>query len=201
MQRPSLARLAALAACAAPLAALAHTGGAPHDHGTTSAFLAGFTHPFTGLDHLAAMVAVGAWSALTMRRVWVAPVAFALALLAGALLGLAGVTLPAVEPVIAASLLVLGLLVATGLRLPMVASTALVAGFALFHGAAHGQELAGPGAAAALAGMVIATAMLHGAGIGFGLVLRDGHRWLPRVAGAAVAAFGLVLLAPLAAVA
>jgi len=197
MSRLPLARLATLAACAVPFAALAHTGAAPHDHGG-SAFVAGFTHPFTGLDHLAAMVAVGAWSALTARRVWVAPAAFALALLAGALLGLAGVALPAVEPVIAASLLVVGLLVATGLCLPAPAAAALVGGFALFHGAAHGSELAGPGAAAALAGMVLATALLHGTGIALGFTLRDLNRWLPRVAGAAIAVFGVVLLAPLA---
>jgi len=201
MSRSPLARFAALAVGAVPLVAAAHVGGHAHDHGAASAFAAGFTHPFTGLDHLAAMVAVGTWSALTTRRIWLAPVAFALALLAGAGLGLAGVALPGIEPMIAASLLALGLLVATGLRLPMAASVTLVAGFAQFHGAAHGQELAGPGAAAALAGMVLATAVLHGAGIGLGVWLRDGHRWLPRIAGAAVAAFGLVLLAPLAAVA
>lgn len=198
MSRVPLARLATLAACAAPLAALAHVGAGPHDHGAAAALVAGFTHPFTGLDHLAAMVAVGTWSALTARRVWLAPVAFALALLAGAVLGLAGVALPAVEPVIAVSLLVVGLLVATGLRLPAAAGAALVAGFALFHGAAHGGELAGDGAVAALLGMVAATALLHAAGIGLGLWMRDAHRWLPRLAGGAVALFGVALLAPLA---
>jgi len=197
MNRPSTARLVALAACAAPLLAAAHVGGAPHDHGT-SAFAAGFAHPFTGLDHLAAMVALGVWSAMTTRRVWLAPAAFAATLLVGALLGLAGLALPAVEPMIAASLLVLGLLVATGRQLPAAAGAALAAGFALFHGAAHGTELAGPGAAAALAGMVLATALLHGAGIGLGLALKHTNRWLPRVAGAAVAVFGIALLAPLA---
>ena len=194
MNRPSTARLVALAACAAPLLAAAHVSGAPHDHGT-SAFAAGFAHPFTGLDHLAAMVALGVWSAMTTRRVWLAPVAFAGALLLGALLGLAGLALPAVEPMIAASLLVLGLLVATGRQLPAAAGAALAAGFALFHGAAHGTELAGPGAAAALAGMVLATALLHGAGIGLGLALKHTNRWLPRVAGAAVVVLGASLLA------
>ena len=123
MNRPSTARLVALAACAAPLLAAAHTSGAPHDHGT-AAFAAGFTHPFTGLDHLAAMVALGVWSAMTSRRVWLAPLAFAGALLLGALLGLTGLALPAVEPMIAASLLVLGLIVATGRQLPAAASVA-----------------------------------------------------------------------------
>ena len=58
--------------------ALTHTGndGAVH-HGITDAVAAGFTHPVTGLDHLAAMVAMGVWSAFTARRVWLAPLAFA----------------------------------------------------------------------------------------------------------------------------
>ena len=46
--------------------------------------------------------------------------------------------------------------------------------------------------------MVLATALLHGAGIGLGLAMKHTNRWLPRVAGAAVAVFGVALLAPLA---
>ncbi|MGO4394175.1 HupE/UreJ family protein [Variovorax sp. M-6] len=189
---PALALLLA----ALPLAANAHTGadaGAHHD------FLAGFLHPLTGPDHLAAMVAVGLWSALAARRAWPdllwAPLGFASMLLVGALVGLAGVQLPAVEPMIAASLLVLGLLVATRRQLPALAAAALVGIFAVFHGVAHGQELHGEsGAALTLAGMLAATVLLHAAGIAAGWSLRHGHRWLPRIAGAAVALFGVALL-------
>lgn len=179
-----------------PALALAHAGGdAGQHHGAAGALAAGFAHPFTGLDHLAAMVAVGMWSAMTARRAWLAPLAFAGTLLVGALLGLAGLALPAAEPMVAASLLVLGLLVATHTRLPALAGAALAAGFALFHGLAHGAELAGPAAAFALAGMVAATALLHGAGIALGLLLRARSPWLPRIAGSAVALFGVALLA------
>lgn len=197
MNRLSVARAAALAACFLPLMALAHTAGVDHDHGTLASLGAGFSHPFTGLDHLAAMVALGVWSALTSRRMWLAPLAFAAALLVGAGLGLAGVVLPAIEPMIAASLLVIGLLVASGQRLPLAAGAAVAAVFALFHGAAHGKELGDSGAVAAIMGMVIATALLHAAGIGLGLLLRGRSRWLARAAGAAVAVFGAALLAPL----
>ena len=179
-----------------PLAAAAHTGA---DAGLHHGFMSGFLHPLTGPDHLAAMVAVGLWSALTARRAWPdllwAPLGFALMLLAGAGLGLAGVQLPAVEPMIAASLLVLGLLVLTQRRLPGLAAAALVGAFAVFHGVAHGQELAGEsGAALTLAGMLAATVLLHGAGIAIGGSLRHANRWVPRVAGAAVAIFGVALL-------
>ena len=194
-------RLAAVTAgllLALPALALAHTGtdaGLHHDaHDATGALAAGFAHPFSGLDHLAAMVALGLWSAMTARRAWIAPLAFAGTLLVGALLGLAGVTLPVVEPMIAVSLLALGLLLASNARLPAAAGALMAAGFALFHGLAHGAELAGPTAAFALIGMVAATALLHGAGIGIGLLLRSRAAWLPRVAGTAVALFGIALL-------
>ena len=185
---------------ALPLAAAAHTGA---DAGLHHGLGAGFLHPLSGPDHLAAMVAVGLWSALTARRAWPdllwAPLGFALMLLAGSLLGLAGVQLPAVEPMIAASLLVLGLLVFTQRRLPALAAAALVGVFAVFHGVAHGQELAGEsGAALTLGGMLAATVLLHAGGIAIGWTLRNGHRWMPRVAGAAVAIFGIALLGGLA---
>ncbi len=188
-------RTLALATCATPALAFAHTGAdAGHVHTATQALFAGFTHPLQGLDHLAAMLALGVWSALSARRVWAAPLAFTGALLVGAVLGLMGVALPAVEPMVAASLLATGLLVAVQAKLPALAGAALAAGFALFHGAAHGTELAGPHAAIALAGMLAATALLHLAGIGLGLLLRERHVWLPRLAGAGVALFGAALL-------
>ena len=186
----------ALMLAALPLAASAHTG---VDAGLHHGLVSGFLHPLTGADHLAAMVAVGLWSALTARRAWPdllwAPLGFASMLLAGALAGLAGVQLPAVEPMIAASLLVLGLLVATRIHLPAAVAAAVVGVFAIFHGVAHGHELASEqGAALTLAGMVGATVLLHLAGIGLGWALRHGHRWLPRLAGAAVVALGATLL-------
>jgi urease accessory protein len=177
-----------------PSLALAHTGAAPHVHNAGEALAAGFTHPFTGLDHMAAMVALGIWSALATKRIWVAPLAFASALLIGAVIGLAGFALPAIEPMIAASVLVLGLLVATNARLPLAAGALLAAGFAVFHGVAHGAELAGPQAAWSLIGMVSATALLHVAGLAAGKLLQQRSMWAPRVAGAAVALFGASLL-------
>lgn len=187
--------LALLAALLAPLAASAHVG---VDGGLHHGFVTGFLHPLTGADHLAAMVAVGLWSALTARRgreLLAAPLAFAGMLLAGALAGLAGVQMPAVEPMIAASLLVLGLLVATRTHLHAAAAMAIVGVFAVFHGVAHGHELAGEdGAALTLAGMVGATVLLHGAGMALGWALRHSNAWLPRVAGAAVVGLGATLL-------
>ena len=179
------------------LPALAHTG-ALGDH-VHPGFMAGLLHPFTGIDHLAAMLAVGVWSALAVRPVWVAPLAFVALLGAGALGGLAGVAVPGVEPMIAASLLVTGLLIATRAQWPVWAA-ALVAGlFAFFHGAAHGMELSGAGVAQALAGMLIGSAALHLAGIGLGRRVFGPHRWLSAMAGGAVALLGSALLLRMAA--
>ena len=174
------------------LPALAHTG-ALGDH-VHPGFIAGLLHPFTGIDHLAAMLAVGVWSALAVRPVWVAPLAFVALLGAGALGGLAGVAVPGVEPMIAASLLVTGLLIATRAQWP-VRAAALVAGlFAFFHGAAHGMELSGVGVAQALAGMLVGSAALHLTGIGLGRWVFDQRRWLSAMAGGAVALLGSALL-------
>ncbi|MCU4121041.1 HupE/UreJ family protein [Variovorax sp. N23] len=196
-----LPSLAAAALGALPLLASAHVGAdgaAHHDIG----FAQGFLHPFTGMDHFAAMVAVGLWSALIARGardvLW-APLGFAVMLLVGALVGLAGVQVPVVEPMIAASLLAIGLLVVTRLRLPGPVAAAVVGAFAVFHGVAHGYELSGDhGAGLAIGGMVLATALLHAGGIAIGWALRRRTAWLPRVAGAAVALFGAALLTPLA---
>lgn len=202
--RSHFARFAHLARCTLPALlvvafdmALAHTGadGAAH-HGAGDALLAGFAHPFGGIDHLCAMVCIGVWSALATRRVWLAPVVFVGMLLVGALLGFVGLVLPAVEPTIAASLLVLGLLVALRAELPAALGLGLVALFALFHGLAHGRELDGPFGAWALAGMVVATLLLLVSGLSLGIATQQRRRWLPRIAGAGVALVGLWLLAP-----
>lgn len=185
-----------VAACTLCSWASAHTGVDAH---STPGFLTGFEHPLGGLDHMAAMVAVGLWSALAARRagtelLW-GPLGFASMLLAGAMLGLQGIALPAVEPMIAASLLVIGLLVVSRLRLPRLATALLAGGFAVFHGVAHGLELAGDASAwQTLSGMLGATVLLHLTGLGLGWSLRHANIWLARSVGATVAVSGGALL-------
>jgi urease accessory protein len=176
--------------------ARAHVGTDLSEHHTLG-LVEGFLHPFTGLDHLAAMLAVGFWSALSTRRVWLAPLAFANMLLVGALLGLSGITLSAVEPLVAATVLALGLLIATRAQVPGAVAAALAGSFAVFHGMAHGVEFAGSGAVDVLVGMLASTVVLHAAGLAAGLALRSHSVWWPRVAGVAVALWGGALLAAL----
>ncbi len=185
----------------APLAAFAHVGEHVHNHGLADSFAHAFVHPFTGADHFAAMFAVGVWSALAVRPRWMAPLAFVALLVLGAIAGFAGLSVPAVEPMIAASVLVLGLLVATQRQMPWIAAAAITGVFAFFHGAAHGFELAADsslGAFAALAGMALGSAVLHLAGMGVGHAFMQRHAWIAKVGGAATALLGAFMLARLA---
>jgi urease accessory protein len=175
---------------AASTAASAHPGALAHAH---AGFLAGFVHPLTGPDHLLAMLALGVWSALAVRPAWLAPAAFVALLAAGALAGFAGLAIPGVEPMIAASLLAIGLLLAQRRTLAWPLAAALAGGFAFFHGAAHGAELAGGAPLATLAGLLLASAGLHLAGMALGRAAAQ-VRWLTVLAGSAVGVFGAVLL-------
>jgi urease accessory protein len=141
-------------------------------------------HPFLGLDHLLAMIAVGIWAGqLGGRAFWFVPLTFVSVMSAAATLGSFGITLPMVEPAIACSVLVLGLLIAGSVRLPTMAGVGLVGLFAVFHGYAHGLEL--PQAASPILygiGFVLATSLLHGLGIGFAQSSRQ-YAILQRVVG------------------
>ena len=169
-----------------------------HTFGSQGAgLMAGLTHPFVGLDHLLAMIAVGIWAGqLGGRAVWLIPLTFVSIMAAAATLASFGLLLPLVEPAIACSVLVLGLLIAGSVRLPTSLGALLVGLFAVFHGYAHGLEL--PQAASPIlygAGFVLATALLHGLGIGFALNSRQ-HKMLQRIAGySLIAASGLFLAA------
>ena len=100
--------------------------------------------------------------------------------------------------VLAATVLALGLLVATRAQFPGAVAAALAGGFAVFHGMAHGIEVSGASPVAVLVGMVAGTAVLHGLGLAAGLALRAQSVWWPRLAGAALALWGGVMLAQLA---
>lgn len=182
----------ALAALLGTGAALAHPG-----HGAAVSLAAGLAHPF-GIDHLLAMVAVGVWSAaaLPAGRRWAGPLAFLAAMAAGAGLAMARVALPFVEAGVAASLLVFGAMLAFATRVPAGAGLALIAAAASLHGFAHGAELpAGASAAGYALGFLATTALLHGGGVGLGLVLRERAATLMQSIGAVLGATGLVLLA------
>src|SRR5215469_6917297 len=164
----AIASTIAIAVAAVPVpAAYAHSGA-----GLAGGFQAGFKHPFSGSDHLLAMVLVGIWGAFLGRPlIYALPVTFPVMMVGGAILGMFSVPMPPIELGTAVSVLVLGLCVSLAIEAPVWAACAIVATFALFHGYAHGVEL--PSAADPVGyslGFVLATGLLHVAGVGVGLL-------------------------------
>lgn len=168
-----------------------------HPGHNVSGFAAGLMHPFSGLDHLLAMVAVGLWAAQGGgRKVWLLPATFMSMLALGATIAMQWQALPMVEAGIATSVLALGLLTALSLQMPASFSVAIIALFGLLHGYAHGLEL--PESAAPISyalGFLMATAALHAGGVGVGIVTRRRHELSARVLGMGIAACGVYLLA------
>lgn len=181
-------------------AALAFSSGAAFAHegaGVAAGFLSGFVHPLNGWDHVIAMVAVGLWGAFLGRpAIWVLPIVFPMVMAMGGALGVSGLPIPAVETGIALSAVVLGAMIAFAVRPPIWVAAAIVGSFAIFHGYAHGVEL--PQAADPIAyslGFVIATGLLHLAGIAFGLLVRwPAGKIAVRAGGGAIAMAGVALL-------
>lgn len=167
------------------------------EQGQAIGFITGLRHPWSGLDHVLAMIAVGLWGAqLGNPALWVLPVTFPMVMSLGAFMGLLGIPLPGVEIGIAVSAILLGAMVVGEVRPKMVVAALMVGFFAIFHGHAHGTELpAGQSGMLYSMGFVFATGCLHGIGIALGLV----HRWPAgklalRGSGAFIAVMGVTFL-------
>ncbi len=178
---------------AAPTVVAAHPGiGDAHD------LTHGFAHPFTGLDHLIAMLAVGVFAAqLGGRALWLVPGTFIAVMAAAGVTGIMGVAIPHVETGIALSVLVLGAAIAFAMRVPLLIAMALVAFFAIFHGHAHGTEMSTSASGLLFGlGFVAATAVLHAIGTAFGVLIGQaaGGRQIAQLAGGAAVVAGAVLL-------
>lgn len=182
----------ALILTAALLPGLAWAHAEPGGH---FSLFTGFGHPFLGGDHLLAMLMVGLWAA--QQQGWqraLPPLVFVGFMAVGSGLAYAGLALPAVEIGIALSVLALGLLAAFAVRLPAVVSLAVIAGFAIFHGHAHGIELPLASGVGYLPGYLAATALLHGIGYAFASRVVPAQGRIARSAGGATAVTGLAWL-------
>lgn len=176
-----------------PALALAHPG-----HDLHPGLVAGVLHPLSGLDHLIVMLAVGTWAAqLGGRLRWVMPMSFVALMVTGTMLSASGMVLGAVEQGIAASVCVMGLLLAGAVCLPASACLLLTGGFAIFHGYAHGVEA--PQQASAMlymSGFALSTVALHLIGfVANNWLVRHQQQRTLRWAGAAMAVAGLALFA------
>ena len=192
ISRSSLLGLAAAAvAILAPEVASAHVGA-----GHTSGLAHGFSHPVGGLDHVLAMVAVGLFAAsLGGRALWAVPLTFVAVMAVGGVLGIEQIQIPYVETGIALSVVVLGAIVALRVQWPVAAAMAVAGIFAIFHGYAHGQEMPMDASGAAYAtGFMMATALLHAAGIGLQRISGGAWHRTAQLGGSAMALAGVALL-------
>lgn len=178
----------------APAAALAHPG-----HDGAGGLGHGFLHPVTGIDHVLAMIAVGVLAAqYGGRALWLVPLSFVVAMAIAGVIGMAGIVVPVVEVGIGVSVVVLGLAIAFQLRPPTFVAMVVVGFFALFHGYAHGAELPeGITGLSFAAGFLLATSLLHGTGVGLGLLMQRqaSSRRLIQAGGGAIALVGVAVLA------
>lgn len=173
--------------------------------GKAAGFVNGFKHPWSGWDHICAMIAVGLWGAqLGLPAIWLLPVVFPMVMAFGGFLGLVGFHVPGgemtIEIGIAMSAVLLGGLVLGEVRSKskpfLIFAVALVGLFGLCHGYAHGSEMEENQSAILYSiGFVIATGTLHACGIAIGTI----HRWpvgriAMRGAGLAISLAGVFFL-------
>lgn len=153
-----------------PTLASAHTG-----FSEASGLLHGMIHPISGMDHLLAMIMVGVLAQqLGRRAIWLVPITFLSLMTIGGALGIFGFNISLIETGIAASVIMLGAMVAIDAKIPISVAMGVVGFFALFHGYAHGAEMPeNIGGFTYAVGFLMATGTLHAVGIGLGLIISD----------------------------
>lgn len=163
-------------------------------------FLGGFTHPVLGPDHLLAMLSVGILSTqIGGRAILTVPAAFVTFMAIGGLVGLAygGIPMEAIELGIAASVLILGSIIALGRRMPVLVAMAAVGFFGTMHGYAHGVETPAIAEPVLYAlGFLSGTATIHLAGVLIGEVALKYRAGVPalRTSGGVIAMLGALFL-------
>jgi urease accessory protein len=167
--------------------AFAHTG-----LEQTNSFAAGIAHPLGGADHILAMVAVGLWGVIAGgRALWVWPLAFVVTMLAGFAAGRFGLQIPFVEPAMEASIIILGLSIVLAVKAPTWLGALIAGFFAFFHGHSHGTETTVASVIPYAAGFALATAGLHVAGVGGGLLASSSiGKFAVRALGGGIAVLG-----------
>lgn len=104
--------------------------------------LSGLGHPIIGLDHLAAVVAVGCLAALH-RSGTALVIGYLLAMVAGAAIHAQGVTVPASEALVALSVIALGAVMVWSRPVALAGALSLFFVVGLLHGYALGESIVG----------------------------------------------------------
>lgn len=162
-------------------------------------FLSGLVHPVLGYDHLLAMLSVGILSAqIGGRAIWTVPATFVCVMAIGGALGLIDIGLTSSELGIAASLVLLGLIIAAERKLPILLAMVGVGFFAIFHGYAHGTEMPTTAEPVLYAlGFLTGTALIHIAGVVIGDIARHYERgkMILRFGGGFISIIGVLFIA------
>lgn len=161
--------------------------------------VSGLAHPVIGLDHLAFIVAAGLIAAVAGMSLF-APLLFVAGSLIGVGLHLMLLDLPAVEIIIAASVLAGGWLLARGRAVEnqiLVFALFLVVG--LFHGYAFGEAIVGSEETPLIAYLAGLAAIQSAIALGAYFLVQS-RGWAieamqPRLAGAAILGVGVTFLA------
>jgi urease accessory protein len=161
--------------------------------------LSGLGHPVIGLDHFAAVVAVGCLAA-AHRAAYALVIAFVLAMMVGVGLHLHGATVPGAEILVALSVIALGALMLGDRQIPVAAAVLLFAMVGAVHGYALGESIYGAEPTplyAYLLGLAIVQSVvaLTAAILARSLMQRPGADLSPlRLVGAGIAGIGLAVL-------
>ena len=164
--------------------------------------MSGFGHPILGFDHLAFVIASGLIAVGIARGILI-PIAFVIATAIGAGIHLLSIDLPIPEIVIAASVVLFGVLLFTRKNQKLAISYTLTTGLAalagIFHGHAYGEGIFGAEPTPLFAYLIGFTVIQLAISLGVYLVTNKVIRTISlglvtRFAGLAIAATGMVFL-------
>jgi urease accessory protein len=189
--------MAALAATAGPASAH-HVMGGRMAATFGEGLLSGLAHPIIGLDHFAAVVAVGCLAAGHIAGVRLA-VGYVIAMIVGVAVHLQGATLPGSEIMVALSVIALGVALLRQRQMAAGAALALFAAVGILHGYALGESIYGAEPTPLYAYLLGLAAIQSVVALGAMALARmiwrrsDDHSPL-RLTGAGIAGIGLAIL-------
>lgn len=157
--------------------------------------LEGIVHPWFGIDHLLATLAIGLLVVHVEKGSIIAvPIVFLSSLMAGAGLHGCGIALPFGETIVAISVIFLGLALIPGRKYSELMLAVVVAIFGMFHGYVHGSDSTTSSLPLPLMfGLLIGTVLLLGLGIWIGHWIEPPSK-LSRGMGAMIALGGVGML-------
>jgi urease accessory protein len=155
--------------------------------------MTGLAHPVIGFDHLAFVITVGLLATMIAQGIWI-PITFVLSAMVGTGLHLVNISLPLVELIVSASVLLFGVLLVLQNHLNRSVTITLGAIAGLFHGYAYGEAIFGAQSQALIAyltGFTIMQLLISGIAFVLGKKLMKGNS---QPAGLVVCGIGAALV-------